>query len=64
MYDTLLVKIEKSLEDLRHVEGDEVLWKFAEVFADAVQRAVFAVPGRVNKVFETTTKGKQGLTLE
>jgi hypothetical protein len=29
-----------------------------------VQRAVFAVPGRVNKVFETTTKGKQGLTLE
>lgn len=45
MYDTLLVQVEEAVEDLGHVQGDEVLGEFAKVLADAVQRAILAVPG-------------------
>lgn len=44
MDDTLVVEIEKTMEDLSHVQPDEVFRKLAEVFAYAVQRAVFTVP--------------------
>jgi hypothetical protein len=36
------------MERLRHVEGHEVFRELAEVLADAVQRAVLAVPARVS----------------
>jgi hypothetical protein len=48
MYDTLFVEVEEAVEDLRHVQGDEVLGEFSKVLADAVQRSVFAVPGWVS----------------
>jgi hypothetical protein len=44
MNNTLLVEVEQAVQDLGHVQGNEVFGKLAEVFADAVQRAVFAVP--------------------
>jgi hypothetical protein len=44
MYDTLLVEVEEAMEDLGHVESDEVFRKLAEVLANAVQRPVLTVP--------------------
>ena len=43
MNDTLLVEIEQSMQDLGHVQGNKIFWEFAEVLADAVQRAILAV---------------------
>ena len=43
MNDTLLVEIEQSMQDLGHVQGNKIFRKFAEVLADAVQRAILAV---------------------
>lgn len=43
VYYALLVEVEQAVEDLGHVEGDEVFWEFAKVLADGVQRPVFAV---------------------
>jgi len=34
------------MEDLRHVQRDEVFGELSEVLADAVERSVFAVPNR------------------
>lgn len=48
VYDTLLVEVQETVEDLGHVKGDEVFRKLAEVLADAVQRAVLAIPGHVS----------------
>jgi hypothetical protein len=48
MYDTLLVEVEQTVEDLGHVQSDEVFGELAEVFADAVQRAVLAVPVNIS----------------
>lgn len=45
--DTLLVQVQQAVEDLGHVEGDEVFRKLAEVLADAVQRPVLAVPAKL-----------------
>lgn len=46
MYDTLFVEVEQTMEDLRHVQRDEVFGELSEVLADAVERSVFAVPNR------------------
>ena len=43
MNNTLLVEIEQSVQDLRHVQGNQVFRKLAEVLADAVQRAILAI---------------------
>jgi len=43
--DTLLVEVEEAVQDLGHVEGNEVFGELAKVLADAVQRAILTVPG-------------------
>lgn len=44
MYDTLVVKVLKALENLCHIDADEVFGEFAVRLADGVQGAIFAVP--------------------
>ncbi len=34
MYDTLIMQIDQTLEYLRYVYGNEVLWEFPESFDD------------------------------
>ena len=64
MYYTLLVEVEEAVEDLRHVKCDEVLGEFAKVLADAVQRSIFAVSGRVSAWFCLELEIGRILTLE
>ncbi len=42
MYNTLLVEVDESLEDLTDVDCDEGFREFSEAFADVVQGAVLA----------------------
>ena len=44
VYDTLVVKIYKSLQDLRNVDPDEGLWELAKFLADIMERSVLAKP--------------------
>ena len=34
MYDTLIMQIDQTLQHLRYVHGNQVLWEFAESFDD------------------------------
>lgn len=36
MYNTLLMKIEKSMKYLRHVDSHEILWEFAKVLGNGM----------------------------
>lgn len=44
MYDTLVVEVLKTLEDLCHVDTDEVLGELAIGLADGMQGAILTIP--------------------
>jgi hypothetical protein len=44
MDNTLIVKVLEALQDLGHVDADEVLGELAVGLADGVEGAIFAVP--------------------
>lgn len=44
MYNTLLMQIQEPVEDLRHVQSNEVFRKSTEVLRDGMQRAILTIP--------------------
>ena len=43
--DALIMQVHETLEDLRDIDSDEILWELSESFANVVQRAVLAESG-------------------
>lgn len=37
------MQVQKTMENLRHVEPDQILWKAAKILSDGVQGAIFTV---------------------
>lgn len=46
VYYTLVVEVLETLEDLCHIDADEIFWKFAISLADGVQGTILAVPAQ------------------
>jgi hypothetical protein len=44
MYDTLIMQINKPMQNLRNIDRDETLRELAKALADIVQRAILAIP--------------------
>jgi hypothetical protein len=44
VYNTLVMQINKPVQNLRDVDRDETLRELAKAFADIVQRAILAIP--------------------
>lgn len=47
MDDTLVVEVIQAVEDLGHVYPDQVLGELAVGLADGMERAIFAISGRI-----------------
>ena len=45
MDDTLFMQVQETLENLGHINPDQILGESAEVLRNRVQGAIFAVPG-------------------
>ena len=54
--DALVVQVLQALQDLGHVDADQVLGKLAVGFADGMQRAILAISGTTSAK-DTDTKG-------
>lgn len=52
------------MQDLGHVERDEVFGEFSKVFADAVQRSILAIPGHISTWHSAKSTTWAILTLE
>jgi len=49
MYYTLLMKIEESMKNLRHIDAYKVLWKFAKVLGYGMERPILAIPTNLDQ---------------
>ena len=64
MYDALIVQVHETLEDLRDIDSDEVLWELSKSLANVVQRAILAKSGDSKERVREGGRGVQASVLQ